>query len=146
MHQISNTSLWLGHRGDLDDMRQVLGQGIEALVDVATNEPPAHLPRETFYCRFPLVDNAENPPWLVKQAIATVAGLLREKVPTLVYCVAGMSRSPCIAAAALAVVRGIEFQDALTGIADQLGMDVTPALVGQVQAIVRQPLSSANSG
>jgi len=36
----------------------------------------------------------------------TVATLLKSQVPTLVYCGAGMSRSPAVVAAALSIVQG----------------------------------------
>jgi hypothetical protein len=44
------------------------------------------LTRELVYCRFPLVDGAGNPPWLLRAAVETVAGFVRAGVPTLVFC------------------------------------------------------------
>ena len=53
----------------------------------------AALPRELVRCRFPLSDGGDNPPWLVRLAVESVAAFLRAKVPVLVCCSAGMSRS-----------------------------------------------------
>ncbi len=59
--------------------------------------------RDLVYCRFPLVDGAGNDARILKMAVHTVAELLRKEVKTLVFCSAGMSRAPSIAAAALTV-------------------------------------------
>jgi protein-tyrosine phosphatase len=48
------------------------------------------------------VDNEGNPAWLLRAAVEAVTGLLKAGVPTLVACSAGASRSPAIAAVALA--------------------------------------------
>jgi protein-tyrosine phosphatase len=106
MHRIENLSLWVGHVGDLRNLRGVLSTGIVVVVDLAMDEPPATITREIVYCRFPLVDGIGNPPWLLRVAIDCVASLLRSRTPTLICCGAGMSRSPCIAAGAIACVRG----------------------------------------
>ena len=102
MRRIPGYSLWLGHVGDVRDLSGVHTAGIRAVVNLALNEPPAMLSRELVYCRFPLIDGPGNPRWLLQTAVDTVAGLLRSDTPTLVYCGAGMSRSPCIAGAAIA--------------------------------------------
>ena len=102
MRQVIPYKLWLGHAGDARNLRGLLAVGIAALVDLAGEEPPAPLVRDLVYCRFPLVDGAGNAPWLLRAAIDTTAGLLRERVPALVACGAGMSRSPAVVAAALA--------------------------------------------
>lgn len=102
MRQVPGYQLWLGHVGDARDLRTVISTGILALVDLALNEPPATVTRELVYCRFPLLDGNGNPHWMVRAAVETVTGLLRSRTPTLLYCGAGMSRTPIIAAAAIA--------------------------------------------
>ncbi|MEO6811536.1 MAG: protein phosphatase, partial [Isosphaeraceae bacterium] len=110
MRQIPDYALWLGHVGDVRDLNGVYAAGILALVDLAVEEPPAFLTRELVYCRFPLLDGSGNPGWLLRAAIETVACLLRCNTPTLIYCGAGMSRSPAIAGAAVGLVRGCSFK------------------------------------
>jgi len=94
--------LWIGNAREARDVRAVLGLGIGAVVDLAIEEPPVLFPRDVVYCRFPLVDGSGNSPALVRAAIETTTTLIRGRVPTLVACSGGMSRSPAIAAAALA--------------------------------------------
>ncbi|AWM37730.1 protein phosphatase [Gemmata obscuriglobus] len=103
MRQVSGFSLWVGNVADGRDLRAVLSAGVEAVVDLALNEPPSAPTRELVYCRFPLVDGAGNPSWLLRTAVETVAGLLRAHIPTLVFCGAGMSRSPAVSAVALSL-------------------------------------------
>src|SRR6267142_7076321 len=109
MRQILPHSLWLGHAGDGRDLRAILDAGIRAVVQLAIEEEPLVLPRELTFCRVPLVDGAGNEEKLLYLAVTAVANLLESRIPTLVCCGGGMSRSPAVAAAALAVV----FQDAL---------------------------------
>ncbi len=136
MRQVPGYSLWVGHVGDVRDLRSLLSAGILAVVDLALNEPPARLTRELVYCRFPLVDGAGNPPWLVRAAVETIAGLLRSRTPTLVYCGAGMSRSPMIAAAAVARLRGCSLADALAVVLQSGPADVSPGLLSDVRTML----------
>ena len=54
------------------------------------------------------------------------------KIPTLVCCGAGMSRSPAIVAAALALVERAPFEDCLRRVARHHPSDVSPGLWSEV--------------
>jgi hypothetical protein len=136
MRHIPDYSLWLGHAGDARDRHELFRVGIGAVVDLAVEEPPAVPGHETIYCRFPLIDGTENPPWLLRAAIDTTVTLLREKVPTLVCCSAGMSRAPAIAGAALVRLGRPTLQDALLYL-NQFGhSDVSAGLLQDVVNVV----------
>src|SRR5438045_319661 len=79
MRHIPDYSLWLGHAGDARDKHELMRLGITAVVDLAIEEPPAVAGHEMVYCRFPLIDGTENPPWLLRAAIDMTATLLRQK-------------------------------------------------------------------
>jgi hypothetical protein len=132
MRHISDYPLWLGHAGDARDRNELFRLGIGAVVDLAVEEPPAVAGHEIIYCRFPLVDGTENPPWLIRAAIDTTATLLREKVPTLVCCSAGLSRAPAIAGAALVKLGRPTLQDALLYLASFGHCDITAGLLQDV--------------
>jgi protein-tyrosine phosphatase len=132
MHQIPGYALWLGHAGDARDVRRLLAEGIVAVVDLALNEAPLSLPRELTYCRFPLLDGAGNPPWLVRAAVEAVAGFVASRTPTLVSCSNGMSRSPAVAATALARAEGRAPAECLEQIAAVGAHDVSPGLWQEV--------------
>lgn len=125
MRQLLHHSLWIGHIGDVRNLRAIHDAGIEAIIDLAMNEPIPTLTRELIYCRFPLVDSGDNSPTLLKLAIQTVTDLLGTTTPTLVYCSAGMSRSVGIAAAALAQCESITFDSALSLVAQSGPMDLS---------------------
>jgi protein-tyrosine phosphatase len=136
MRRVEGYPLWLGHLGDVLDPHGIYAAGILAVVDLARNEAPASLARDVVYCRFPLVDGAGNPAWLLRAAVETVACFLRSGTPTLVFCGAGMSRSPCIAAAAVASVSGCPADEALALVSQTGPADVSPALWLEVRAIL----------
>ncbi len=114
------------------DFRQLLGAGIEAVVQLALEEPALQPPRELLFCRFPLLDGPGNDARTLSLAVTTVAGLLERRVPTLVCCGAGVSRSPALAAAALALARRQTPEECLRRVAEHHPCDVTPGLWNEV--------------
>jgi hypothetical protein len=136
VRQLTPYPVWIGHVGHARDARGVLTAGIRALVDLAVNEPPTAVHRELVYCRFPLVDGAGNDPWLLRAAVDVTASLIRSGTPTLVFCGAGMSRSPAVIAAALSVVEGRSPQQCLEQVTGLGPMDVSPGLWRDVCAVV----------
>ena len=133
MRQVAGRALWLGHAGDLRDPRAVLNAGIEAVVELADSEPLATLPRDLVRCRFPLSDGGDNPAWLLRMAVESVAAFLRAEVPGLVCCACGLNRSVCIAAAGVAVAEGKPLNEALLLIVGPGPADVSPRLLSQVR-------------
>jgi protein-tyrosine phosphatase len=137
LRKVTGHSLWLGHVGDVHDPSELLAAGISAVVDLALNEQPAKLPRKLVYCRFPLIDGPGNRRALLRTAVETVANLLRSGTPTLVYCGAGMSRSPAVAGAAIALVSGYSLAEGLV-VALQSGPgDVSPGLWAAIEEAMR---------
>ena len=138
MRQIGNRQLWIGHAGDTQDVRAILGAGIEAVVEVSDSDAFALLPRELIRCRFPLADGSGNPAWLLRLAAQTLADLLRAGVPVLICCSAGMSRSVCLAAAALAITERKSLDVSLREVGNTGPADVSPALLTEVQDALSQ--------
>ncbi|HJT76403.1 MAG TPA: hypothetical protein VJ739_04300 [Gemmataceae bacterium] len=135
MRSVPAQPLWLGHVGDARDLRRVLSLGIGALVDLALNEPPVTVTRELVYCRFPLLDGPGNPPWLLRLAAETTAALVRSGTPTLVFCSGGMSRSPAVAAAALALATGRPPDSCLAEVCRSGPADLSPGLWQEVTSL-----------
>ena len=138
MRQIHPHHLWLGHAGDGRDIRQILDAGIEAVVQVAAEEPVLELPRDLIYCRFPVVDGPGNNWNLLQLAITTVARLLDKEMPTFVVCGAGLSRSPAVAAAALALASRQFPDECLKQVAEHHPADVAPALWDEIKKVMAQ--------
>ena len=132
MRKVANYDLWIGNVGDLDNPREILNHGIQAIVELADNEPMAVLPRDLIRCRFPITDGDEERLWLLRLATETTAALVQSEVPVLVCCSSGMNRSNCIAAAALVTVEGISPTVALKAVTRDSPSDVSPALFSRV--------------
>jgi len=132
MRRVAGRQLWIGHAGDLRDARAVLDAGIAAVVELADGEPHAVLPRDLIRCRFPLSDDANNPPWLIRLAVRTVAAMLEAGIPVLVCCSAGMSRSVCLAAAGLASAEKLTIEDELKVVVGAGPADVSPGFYSQM--------------
>lgn len=128
MRNIHPDLLWQGHAGDLRQHKRLARQSIAAVVDVAYEERPASLPRHFLYCRFPLSDGTGNRDATLLQAIQTVTDLLRLRVPTLVTCSAGMSRSPIVATFGLAALRNDSPENILRELADSKSLEIHPLL------------------
>ena len=134
MRQIPSYRLWVGNVNDARDLRRVLDQGIQAIVDLAATEAPPAITRDLAYIRCPLLDASGNSPWLVCLAVETVWRLLHAKVPTLVYCSAGMSRTPAVVAAAIALETSRPYADCLREITANVPHDVSAGLISDVQS------------
>ena len=140
MRAVSTYSLWIGNAGDVRRVAKLIELGIVAVIDLAANEPVAVLPREFVYCRFPLLDGAGNERWMLCAAIETISGLLRDNVPTLVACSAGMSRSPAMAAAAIAQLESRAPNECLIACVEGGPADVSPLLWRDVVEALRSKM------
>jgi hypothetical protein len=125
-------TIWIGHADLVRDLPALQRAGVRALIDLALAEAPITPHRETVYCRFPLIDGGGNPAWIVRAAIETVTVLARSGTNTLVFCGAGMSRSPAVCAGALSLVTDRSPEPCLAEIARGGPTDVSPALWREV--------------
>ena len=137
MREILPIQLWIGNAGDGRDPKRLLQAGVVAVINLAAEEPSPVLPRSMIYCHFPLVDGLQEDQGTLDVAIQTVVTLLKKEIPTLVYCGAGMSRSPAVVAAALSIVQRGSPEDKLKGIVGGHSHDVSPHLWEAVRTSCR---------
>ncbi len=133
MREIIPGRVWIGNARDAKDVAGILEKEIEAVVHLAIEEPPSLFPREITYCRFPLLDGEGNSPTFLKTAIQTVSMLIKAKVPILVTCSGGMSRSPAIVAAAISDAKDESLDEWLMRIAGMGPHDIAPALWNDIR-------------
>lgn len=138
MRQMLPHSLWLGHAKDAEDFKQMFDLGINALVQLAVEEPAVQLPRELIYCRFPLVDGPGNDGRLLSLAITTLVNLIEKRESVLVCCGAGLSRSPAVSAAALSMVFQEAPDDCLKQVAEHHPADVAPGLWQEIKELLER--------
>ena len=128
MNEIHSELLWIGNAFDVRQSRTIFDAGIAAVVDVAYEEPPAQVPRQLMYCRFPLNDGGGNDPVLLFQTLLTATNFIRAEIRTLIACSAGLSRSPTVAAFALAHHLDEDPDSVLSRIADIKALELNPDL------------------
>lgn len=140
MNRIPPHLLWLGHAGDGARFEEIFQHDIRAVIYLAIEEVAVLLPRELISHQFPLLDGAGNAEELLTLAIRTLASHIQLQVPTLVTCGAGLSRSPAIAAAVLALANRSSAEDCLKEIAKHHPTDVSPGLWNDVLKTVNQAI------
>jgi len=136
MRRLGERVIWIGNAGDLRKVAELHGHGIEAVVELADSEPLATLPREMVRLRFPLSDGGDNPEWMLRLAAEAVAAMLKGRVRCLVCCSAGMTRSLCIAAAAIAIAENRGISETLAEVAKGAPADISPGLLAAVRSAV----------
>ncbi len=132
MTQILPHPIWIGHADEDHDFAHIFDEGIEAVIELAAEEPVFPSRRELIYCRYPLFDGPGNRPEVLALAISTVASLAASSVPTLVCCGSGMSRSPAIVAAALALIHHEPPEECLIRVTRHHHSDVSPGLWNEI--------------
>ena len=137
MISIHNKLLWLGHARDAREPRALYDAGVKAVVDLAYAESAAVLPRDFIYCRFPLVDGGGNERAVLRLALQTIMTLLDAGLPTLVACSVGMSRSPTLAAFALAAHLHVKPEEIVLRISELKSLELNGALWNDVSALYR---------
>jgi hypothetical protein len=128
MREIISRRLWLGNAADACNVEGIMQAGILAVIDLAAEQAMPTLPRSLVYCRFPILDGQQSAPAVLRAAIEAIVSLLSKEIPTLVFCSAGMSRSPAVLAGALSVLQGGSPDDRLRQIALGHPHDVSPQL------------------
>ncbi len=135
MREIIPGKLWLGNAADAHNVESIMQAGILAVIDLAAEQPMPTLPRSLVYCRFPILDGQQTSQAVLRAAIEAIVSLLNKEIPTLVYCSAGMSRSPAVVAGALSVLQGGSPDDRLRQIALGHPHDVSPQLWQDVRDV-----------
>jgi hypothetical protein len=136
MRCVIDNTLWIGNAADARDTASLIEHDFNVLVDLAIEEPPAILPREQVYLRFPIHDGIGNDTKIMNSAIQTIAHLV--SIPGIriaVCCSLGMSRSPAIVAAALALIENQSAEDSLTQITSKVTCDISPGLWSEVSQV-----------
>jgi hypothetical protein len=130
MWKTPDHSVYIGNRGDLRNPASLRDSGIEAIVDLAMEESPIVIHRDGIMLRFPLADGGGNDAATLRLCIECVCALIVTGRTVLIACSAGMSRSPAVAAHAIARARHVQPDEVLRGFIGVGPIDVSPALWG----------------
>lgn len=138
MRELVPERLWIGNAGDSRQPRTLFETGIQAVVSVAMEEPIPQLPAEMIVVRIPLYDGEGNSAVTLRLAVDTVAALVRSCTPTLLTCSAGLSRSPLVAAFALARVTGTPSRELIQRWSQRARFDLHPLLLRDLQSVFEE--------
>jgi protein-tyrosine phosphatase len=146
MHELCSGLLWIGNAGDILELQSVFDAGIRAIIDVAYEEAVSSVPRQLVYCRFPLNDGGGNDRKVILNALHTATNLLRSGIPTIIACSAGMSRSPTIAAFALASLQSQDPETMIQRIGEIRSLELNPELWSDVRNVWESLCSGDENG
>ncbi|QDS97717.1 dual specificity protein phosphatase family protein [Adhaeretor mobilis] len=142
MREIIPFRLWLGNIRDVT-IENIASNEIVAVFDLAMEELVEQLPRRTLYYRFPLLDGEQSDSDILRLAIESLLLLLKNEIPTLVFCSAGMSRSPSVTAAALSLTNQDELEDSLQNVVQGYPHDISTVLWRDIKTVVEQIRNSS---
>ncbi|WP_380674319.1 protein-tyrosine phosphatase family protein [Salinigranum sp. GCM10025319] len=129
-------SLLVGDAEDAGDHDGVRAARVTVVLSL-THDSPATPARGFRVVDRPLVDGPQNDPERFAAAVDTLRSLLDDGECVLVHCSAGASRSVAVAAAALALVRGVAVDEALSTVCAARGVSAPhPALADRARAYV----------
>jgi protein-tyrosine phosphatase len=128
MHQVTPHLLWLGHARDVRNVAALYDSKIEAVVQLAAEEPTVELPRDLVSLRIPLHDGTGNLPTMLRLAVESIATLVRDRRPTLVACGFGLSRSPAVACFGLVLAEQASPAKCLEVVHRAVKTDISPGL------------------
>lgn len=137
MRTVYGGVLLIGNALEARNMRLLYDNEIRAVLDLAANEKPATLGREHIYVRVPILDGDGNSDHDIELAVITLVHLIQTETKTLVACSAGMSRSPCIAAAAIALAANMSMDECMNKIVSSGPHDVSPILWHHVKNVCK---------
>jgi protein-tyrosine phosphatase len=136
MRCVIDNILWIGNAAEARDAAKLLEQEFNVVIDLAVEEPPAVLTRELTYLRFPIYDGIGNDKKVLASAIQTIAFMLsQEGIRIAACCSMGLSRSPAIVAAAMALNGNHNAGDYLTRITSKVACDISPGLWSEVSQV-----------
>ena len=109
--------LFVGTVDDVIDTSSLEAHGVMTIVSL-THETPSLAGEDFTVCSIPLIDGPQNSREQFRNAVEETTTALKANGSVLVHCSAGASRSPTVAATALALSQDMELQDAFQQIAD----------------------------
>jgi len=131
--------LFVGTIGDAGDEALLCEYDIEAIVSLTHEGPDGGFPSGRTVVRLPMKDGPRNDQQVFRRAVTRVLSHLRAGDEVLVHCSAGASRSPAVAATALALDNDVGLETAFERVADRRNAtDPHEAVIRQAARIYTQ--------
>lgn len=128
--------LFVGTLADAGDATELRKRDIAEIVSLTHEAPPDGFPAAATVRRVPMTDGPQNEQSAFETAAEAVRSRLDAGVPVLVHCRSGASRSPAVAATALALERRVDLENAFQQVAERRdAVDPHPALVRRAASV-----------
>jgi predicted protein tyrosine phosphatase len=129
-------NLFVGTLADAGDRALLQEHGVDSIVSLTHGDPESGFPVPVSNCA--MMDGPRNKQETFRTAVETVLAGLERGETTLVHCSRGASRSPSVAATAVALHTEISIEEAFELIGEQRAeFDAHPALVRQAVSVYR---------
>jgi len=129
--------LFVGSAESAADASRQAAAGITTICALTHGPPAGGYPDAASVVDVPMMDGPRNDPDAFRRAVEAVVAALADGETVLVHCSRGSSRSPAVAAAALAIRRDCSVEAAFAEVrASRPDADPHPALVRRAEAAV----------
>jgi atypical dual specificity phosphatase len=129
-------NLFVGTTADATDESTLRAHDITVIVSLTASSPTENVSPEVTLVEVPMMDGPRNSREAFETAVDAVESRLAAGDRTLIHCSAGASRSPAVAAAALALHRDGELKTALQQVLNRRPeADPHDALIRQAHAV-----------
>ena len=136
--------LFVGTLDDATDSHRLEEDEITTVVSL-THETPDLSAKALDIYSIPLIDGPQNSREQFTKAVKETVTALTDGERVLVHCAAGASRSPTVAATALALVQELDLEDAIKQVADRRdAVDPHEALLRQAAHVYTELSDSAS--
>ena len=136
--------LFVGTLADATNSHQLEKDEITTVVSLTHETPDVSEPTLNIYS-IPLIDGPQNNRDQFTKAVQATVTALADGERVLVHCAAGASRSPTVAATALALTEEMELQNAIQQVADNRDtVDPHEALLRQAAHVYTELRDSAS--
>lgn len=131
------SGLFIGTLADAGDAERLRERGIDVVVSLTHGAPDGGFPSGTTVRSHPMTDGPQNERAAFEAAVSAVRAGLDADETLLVHCQSGASRSPTVAATALALEQEIDLETAFQRVTERRdAVDPHPALVRQAARVV----------
>ena len=138
------SDLFVGTLDDATDSHRLEEDEITTVVSLTHETPDLSEPTLNIYS-IPLIDGPQNNRDQFTKAVQQTVAALADGERVLVHCAAGASRSPTVAATALALTEEMELQNAIQQVADNRdAVDPHEALLRQAAHVYTELSDSAS--
>jgi len=133
---MTDYELYIGDFQDASRPEKLQERGVNSVLKLTYQDPKEGYPDSVEVHEFIMVDGPRNEYEVFVEAVERLLELFESGNTVFAHCNAGMSRSPTVSAAAIALHESMEFESALDKIRESRNIQPHPALLKQANDAV----------